>query len=350
MINNKEYTILGIMSGTSLDGVDIAVVRFDCENKFKIMAATTIPYSIEWKTKLQNANQLPTYDFLKLHKEYGHYLGTLTNQFLNKTNLTIDFIASHGHTIFHEPQNRFNFQLGDGAVIAAATRITTISDFRTLDIALGGQGAPLVPMGDEQLFSNFDYCLNLGGIANISYTQNHQRIAYDVCPTNMVLNYMAQKAGFDYDNKGNMASNGNIINELLQKLNKLDYYQNNYPKSIGREWVEQVFLPIIQSYQFVTEDILATIVEHIAVQISNNIHSPGKLLITGGGAYNDFLINRIQANTFAKVIIPEPEIIEYKEALIFAYLGLLRIQNKPNTLSSVTGAPFNVCSGIIHQI
>lgn len=347
-----KYTILGVMSGTSLDGIDLAAVEFDSNNskKFNIIAATTIPYSAEWKKKLQNSSSLSAYDFLKLHKEYGSYIGTLINQFLKSTSLSIDYIASHGHTVFHEPQHRLNFQLGDGAFIASTTGITTISDFRTLDIALGGQGAPLVPIGDEILFSEYDYCLNIGGIANISFKQSDKRIAYDICPANMVLNYIAQQAGFEYDNKGMMASKGQIHNKLLIQLNQLDYYQQSYPKSLGREWVEHFFYPLIRSYQLSNENLLCTLCEHIAMQIGNNIPSHGKLLITGGGAYNDFLISRVKAHTSAKVVIPEPLIINYKEALIFAFLGLLRVKHQPNTLSSVTGAKTNVCSGIVHLI
>ncbi|MGQ9846303.1 MAG: anhydro-N-acetylmuramic acid kinase [Bacteroidales bacterium] len=347
-----KYTILGVMSGTSLDGIDLAAVEFDTHNikKFKIIAATTIPYSAEWKKKLQNSLHLSAYDFLKLHKEYGSYIGTLINQFLKSTALKIDYIASHGHTIFHEPQHRFNFQLGDGAFIASTTGITTISDFRTLDIALGGQGAPLVPIGDKLLFGEYDYCLNIGGIANISFERDKKRIAYDICPANMVLNHIAQQAGYEYDNKGMLASKGQINIELLRELNQLDYYQQSFPKSLGREWIEQIFFPIIRSYRLSIENLLCTLCEHIAIQIGKNITSSGTLLITGGGAHNDFLISRIKAHTLAKVVIPDATIVNYKEALIFAFLGLLRIKHQPNTLSSVTGAKIDVCSGIVHRI
>lgn len=350
LTDKNTYTILGVMSGTSLDGIDLAAVQFNKNNEkeFKILQAKTYPYSNEWKKQLQDSSHLSAYDFLKLHKEYGRYIGTLILQFLKSTDITIDFIASHGHTIFHEPQHRFNFQLGDGAFIAATTGITTISDFRTLDVALGGQGAPLVPIGDELLFSEFDYCLNLGGIANISFKEKKKRIAYDICPANMVFNFLAQQAGFEFDNKGTMASNGTIQSKLLDALNKLEYYQQPHPKSLGREWVEKTFLPLIFHTSFTVEDLLATTCEHAAIQIAKNIHSPGKILITGGGAYNDHLIKRIQAHSEAQVILPPPDIIEYKEALIFAFLGLLRIKHMANTLSSVTGAPTDVCSGIIH--
>lgn len=347
-----KYNILGVMSGTSLDGIDIAAVEFDVNNikKFKILAATTIPYSLEWKNKLKNSSNLKAIDFLKLHKDYGFYIGTLINQFIKSTALKINYIASHGHTIFHDPEHNFNFQLGDGAFIASTTGITTISDFRTLDIAFGGQGAPLVPIGDELLFSEYDYCLNIGGIANISFKKKKKRIAYDICPANMILNYAAQQDGYEYDNKGIMASKGQINNKLLKQLNQIEYYSQPYPKSLGREWVEEIFFPIIKSYKLSVNNLLCTLSEHIAIQIGKNIPSPGQLLITGGGTHNDFLISRIKAYTSAKIIIPDSTIINYKEALIFALLGLLRIKHQPNTLASVTGAKINVCSGIVHRV
>lgn len=352
IMEKVDYTILGVMSGTSLDGVDLAVVQFsvDNETKFDIIAASTIPYSFDWKEKLQKAAYLSAYDFLKLHKEYGRYIGMSVNHFL-KTNLcSVDFIASHGHTIFHEPQHRFNFQLGDGAFIAATTGITTISDFRTLDIAFGGQGAPLVPIGDELLFGEYDYCLNIGGIANISFRQGERRVAYDICPANMVLNEMAQKAGVDYDDKGNMASKGMVQNELLQQLNQLDYYAKPFPKSLGREWVEQYFWPLVYAKNYSVEDFLATLCEHMAIQIGNSIFGSGKLLITGGGACNDFLIRRIEAHAQAKIVIPDALIVHYKEALIFSFLGYLRIRHQANSLASVTGSPVDVCSGVVHWV
>lgn len=352
LTDKNTYTILGVMSGTSLDGVDVAAVQFNQHNEkeFNILGAKTFPYSDEWKNRLISSSSLSAYDFLKLHKEYGRYIGTLILQFLKSTDITIDFIASHGHTIFHEPQHHFNFQLGDGAFIAATTGITTISDFRTFDIALGGQGAPLVPIGDEQLFGEYDYCLNLGGIANISFKDKNKRIAYDICPANLVFNFLAQQAGVEFDNKGEMAARGTIRNKLLDALNRLEYYHQPYPKSLGREWVEQKIFPLIRQESLSVEDLLATTCEHAAIQIGKNIHSCGKILITGGGAYNDFLISRIQAHSVAQAILPPPEIIEYKEALIFAFLGLLRIRRLANTLASVTGAPFDVCSGVVHWV
>lgn len=348
----EKYIAVGIMSGTSLDGVDLALIEFETKNKlsFKILNAKTIQYSAEWKAKINNAPHLSNYHFIGLHKDYGVYLGSLINSFLAEIGIRPDFIASHGHTIYHEPDKKFNFQLGDGAFIASTTGITTVSDFRTLDIALGGQGAPLVPIGDELLFGEYNYCLNIGGIANISYSKNKKRIAFDVCPSNMVLNNLAQRLGYEYDPNGMNAQQGKINTELLDSLNKLSYYFLKAPKSLGREWVESNFIPIIDKYKCSVQDKLATVCEHIAFQLALVVKNKGKMLITGGGAFNSFLISRIKEYSKAEIIIPNDQIVKYKEALIFALLGLLRFNGMTNTLASVTGAKHNVCSGVVHQI
>jgi len=352
MLQNN-YSVIGIMSGTSLDGVDIAYCDFWFDGKwnFKINCAKTYEYTNEWYNKLKNANNLNTVDFLLLHKEYGSFIGNLVNVFIKEHSINkVDLISSHGHTIFHQPEYKLNFQLGDGSFIAAQTLITTVSDFRTLDIALGGQGAPLVPIGDELLFSNYDYCLNIGGISNISFKYNNKRIAFDICPSNIVLNYLANKISLKYDEYGNIARKGKINEELLLQLNELEYYYLPYPKSLGREWIEKYFIPIIDNKNIPLHDKLATCVEHIAIQISKNIFTNGKILITGGGAHNKYLIERISNLLKNELVIPDDNIVNYKEALIFAFLGLLRWNREVNVLKSVTGATHNTISGNVYII
>ncbi len=347
-----KYTVIGLMSGTSIDGLDIALCQFYKTNRwhYAILNAKTIPYSHQWKKKLTTAPTLSAYDFLKLHKEYGTYLGECVVNFIHTVNIQPDFISSHGHTVFHEPTRHFNFQLGDGAFIASRTGITTISDFRTLDIAFGGQGAPLVPIGDELLFADYEYCLNVGGIANISFKKKNKRIAFDVCPANMVLNELAAQRNLAFDTDGKLACRGTINNKLLNELNKLDYYVSPFPKSLGREWVEQNFLPILYRYSCTIEDKLTTVYEHIAIQIAKNISNKGKMLITGGGAYNKFLISCIQSKVDVEIIVPSKMLVEFKEALIFAFIGLLRWLNMPNVLTSVTGASKSLSCGVIHKV
>ncbi len=285
---------------------------------------------------------------------YGKYLGEVVNEFIKKHQIIeIDFVASHGHTIFHKPNEGYTFQIGDGQAISNTTGLKVICDFRTQDVDLGGQGAPLVPIGDQLLFSNYDYCLNLGGFANISFQKNNERIAFDICPVNIVLNHYANLLGFDYDAGGKIASNGNVDEKLLNELNAISFYKAPLPKSLGFEFVKTTIFPIIDSFcNLKTETILRTFVAHIVTQISIclNNNPCSKILITGGGAFNTFLIKELKKQTKTSIIIPESDIINYKEALIFALLGVLRSENEVNCLKSVTGALKDHSSGkIFHK-
>jgi anhydro-N-acetylmuramic acid kinase len=343
---------LGIMSGTSLDGVDLALCRFK-ENKgiwkYDILDAVTVPYTTNWESKLRSAHRLNVQDFLLLHNEYGKYIGNLAKQFLEKKPAP-DIISSHGHTIFHQPENGFTFQLGNGAAIAANTHITTISDFRSLDVALGGQGAPLVPVGDELLFREYDYCLNLGGIANISFDQNNERKAYDICPVNQVLNHLASQKHKLYDKDGEIGASGKIDISLLNSLNSLDYYSQKYPKSLSREWIEQNINTLLTDSAISTEDQLATFYEHISYQISRSVFTNGKIMVTGGGAKNKFLIKKLFEKLSCEIVIPDDQLIDFKEALIFAFLGVLRFTGRLNCFASVTGAKTDSIAGTIYSI
>ncbi len=338
------------MSGTSLDGVDLAYVKFEFNQtwSFKIIYATTFKYDKIWLNKLKNAFNFKKNKLKLLDDEYGIYLAELINQFINKNNInTIDFIASHGHTIHHEPENGYTLQIGNGKLIAKLTGIKTVYDFRSQDVALGGQGAPLVPIGDELLFSNYTYCLNLGGFANISFKNKNNRLAYDICAVNTVLNHYTNKIDLDYDDNGKIASSGTVFIPLLNELNSLEYYHSTAPKSLGIEYVNDKLLPLIEKYNLEIKDILHTFIEHIAIQIGSNLIKEGELLITGGGTFNGFLIKRIKYHSTNKIVIPSEEVIDFKEALIFAFLGLLRLENKENCLKSVTGASKNHSSGVI---
>jgi anhydro-N-acetylmuramic acid kinase len=351
MPHGKKYFVLGIMSGTSLDGVDLAVCSFEQKHRFnyQIHHAITTPYTDEWTHKLQTAHLLNAHDFAVLNVEYGHFLGKLCKAFIKGTGTSIDFISSHGHTIFHQPALGISTQLGSGAAIAASSCIDTVCDFRSTDIALGGQGAPLVPVGDALLFNEFSHCLNLGGIANISYTQNQERIAYDICPANMILNYLSQKTGNMFDNEGKLAGSGVLLPDLLQKLENLDFYHTSPPKSLGREWVWSTSIPLLEHDPNTVIDKLTTCTYHIVSQISRHITpDDATVLVSGGGAHNVFLTNLLSEQIAGKLYIPEKTLIEFKEALVFAFLGLLRLLGKANTLSSVTGASRNSSSGCIY--
>jgi anhydro-N-acetylmuramic acid kinase len=347
MSNNIKYRVLGVMSGTSLDGIDLAICTFiKKENwEFKIEKSDTFKYSKLWKSTLVNLHTLNKELIEETNIKYGAFLGEKINTFLG--NEKVDFIASHGHTIFHQPENNYTLQIGDGKTIAKTTGITTINDFRSLDVLLNGQGAPLVPIGDLYLFPDYKYCINLGGFANISIKEENTITAFDICPTNIVLNQICKQLNIEYDNKGSIAKKGKLIPALLQQLNDLDFYKKLPPKSLGREWVEEHINSLIKNQK--PEDALHTFCEHIAIQIGIFI-TDEPALFTGGGVFNDYLMARIKHHSTSKIIIPNKEIIDFKEALLFAFLGVLKIRNEVNCLQSVTGADRDNCGGVIHQI
>ncbi|MBK5208215.1 MAG: anhydro-N-acetylmuramic acid kinase [Flavobacteriaceae bacterium] len=351
MKHTTKY-IIGVMSGTSLDGIDIAYVKIENAKSyhFEILTAKTIPYPVEWKSALKNGFHLSGEELTKLDADYGIHLGNEIRNFIKENNIPkIDFIASHGHTIYHNPEKKYTLQIGNGPYITSITGIKTICDFRVQDVALGGQGAPLVPIGDKLLFSKYDYCLNLGGFSNISFSENQQRIAYDICPVNIVLNHYVSALKIEYDDKGAMASAGNLDRNLLEELNSLAFYSDTKPKSLGYEFVVETILPMIDKRNLNIKDILRTFVEHVAIQISKKIDSnlDKIMLVTGGGAFNTFLMERLQSYTKTQLIIPEETIINYKEALVFALLGFLKDEDKINCLKSVTGAIKDHSSGVV---
>ena len=342
------------MSGTSLDGLDMALCKFYQKDKsfyYEIINTHTFSYSAKLYNSLSNCQNLNALELIKLHKEYGRYIGQKINTFLENSKIIPDYISSHGHTIFHQPENKLTFQLGDGASIAAETGISVISDFRNLDVALGGQGAPLVPIGDKLLFSEYDYCLNIGGFANLSFKKNDSRIAFDICPANIILNIYANKFNLEYDNKGQLGRKGKTIDKLLTRLNRIGYYQKDLPKSLGREWLENIFIPILKDNDYNDIDILATIYDHISDKLAEKMNEDGKtILLTGGGAFNDYLIDLFRQKSKCNIIIPDKTIINYKEALIFAFLGFLNINDKINCLAEVTGASYDNIGGCVFNI
>ena len=353
----SRYNVIGTMSGTSLDGLDIAYCSFEISDNqkwsFKINSASTIRFSAELQNKLRSAIQMDGFHLMKLNNELGNFIGESINNFINENNITkenVNCISSHGHTIFHQPEINLTTQIGNGANISAISELPVICDFRTTDIALVGQGAPLVPIGDESLFNEYDYCINLGGISNISLTKDHKRIAYDICPVNIVLNKLSLEMGKPYDKNGHLALSGKIDTHLLNQLNDLSYYKKPHPKSLGIESIEKEFFPIIDISPISTEDKLRTFTEHISIQISNTIKfNNKKVFLSGGGTFNSFLVERIKENTNNKIIIPPEQIINFKEALIFAFLGVLRLRKEPNCLNSVTGASQDNIGGCIYQ-
>ena len=352
----KSYRVTGVMSGSSMDGVDLACCDLIWDGQkweYKILVAETFPYGNELLLKLEQACNWSREEIDALDLQLGSHYAGLLNEFHHKVKLHPHFIASHGHTILHDPNRGITLQAGNGRIMADSTGITVVNDFRSEDVAQGGQGAPLVPLGDRLLFSDYEGCLNLGGFANISCENNKgERIAYDLCPANMALNWVAALEGKAYDHFGEMARKGNVDCKLLEKLNALDYYANPAPKSLGREWFLEQLLPLMQQSNLSSFDLMSTMVEHIVLQISRGIDDAGigSLLITGGGALNQTLIKRLRNNTTASLVIPEDSLIHYKEALIFALLGVLKIRGEINCLASVTGGRLDISAGTIYKI
>ncbi|WP_420319812.1 anhydro-N-acetylmuramic acid kinase [Flagellimonas sp.] len=353
----KKYKVLGLMSGTSLDGLDLAYCHLWQSNdhwEFSIEKTKEVPYENKLRDTLKNAIYLSEKEHDQLHKDYGVWLGKQAKTFIETHHLEVDFIASHGHTSHHRPEDGITFQLGDGQMLANTSGKQVVCDFRTKDVSLSGQGAPLVPIGDQLLFSDYDFCLNLGGISNISFEKNGERIAYDIGLANMPLNSITRKMGLDYDENGKLAGSGKLDEELLQKLNQLEYYKLPYPKSTGYEWFTKKIVPLIETSKVSESDLLHTLIQHnceqIAIQVHKHISKPqNKLFVTGGGALNQFFLDTLRAKlgTAVDVVVPNKTLIAYKEALVFALMGVLRVENEINVLSSVTGATQDSCSGEI---
>jgi anhydro-N-acetylmuramic acid kinase len=354
----SKYKVIGLMSGTSLDGLDIAYCEFKKKDKswsYKIVEAKTINYSETKKQSFINLMTSSGEELILAHNDYGFFLGKEVKKFISSKKLKPSLIASHGHTLFHQPERKFTLQIGNGAAIYAETKIPVVSDFRSVDVALGGQGAPLVPIGDELLFGDYDFCLNLGGISNISFQQKGKRIAFDISPVNIILNDLARVKGFPFDRNGKMARSGNLNEELLSKLNSVQYYKIPSPKSLGKEWIDKTIFPIIQSTSSSVEDKLRTCTDHIAYQIAETVKGNlkkknGSLLVTGGGAFNTYLIDKLSEYLKGKcnVIVPDKNTVMFKEALIFAFLGVLRMRNEVNCLKTVTGAEMNNIGGAVY--
>ena len=347
----KNFNVIGVMSGTSLDGVDIVYVKF-IQNEswsFKIINSKTYKYEDSTADILNDISKKSLEEIKEIDVVYSKMLAKIINEFIDEFSINkIDFVSSHGHTAIHDPSNLITYQMGNLSTLSTEINQKVICDFRVQDVKLGGEGAPLVPVGEKYLFHEYDSFINLGGFANISNHKGESLIAYDICPVNIVLNNLSKKIGKDFDDKGSIASSGKLIINLYEELEKLEYYQLDPPKSLGIEWVDEYIFPLINKYfDYPIEDLLNTLSNHIANQISNNLKNLDKVLVSGGGAYNDYLIHLIRSKTDSEIIISSKNIIEFKEALIFAFLGVLRNLNINNCYSSVTGASKDHCSGKI---
>ena len=351
-MKKNSFNVLGVMSGTSLDGIDLCYSKFEYEDrwKFNIIKSTTINYPTYWRRRLSSAITENKESIVKLNKDYTAYLGEIIKKFIEDHQIkNLDAVCSHGHTIFHEPDRGYTLQIGNLPELANIVNNKVVCDFRVQDVKLGGQGAPLVPIGDKLIFYEYDFCINLGGFANVSFDHGNKRIAFDICPVNIVLNYYVKKMNIMFDNKGEIAKTGKVNKRLLEELNSLEYYATKPPKSLGLEWVMKYVFPLIRKYKLPISDILRTFIEHVAIQINvaTKYKDKASILFTGGGVFNTFLMERISTHTIHKVVVPNNKIIEFKEALVFALLGVLKIRDEVNCLSSVTGASQDHSSGNI---
>ncbi|MDB9895233.1 MAG: anhydro-N-acetylmuramic acid kinase [Flavobacteriales bacterium] len=349
MNNGKKYSVIGVMSGTSLDGLDIIKCSFIFKKdwEYRIHKCKTVKYSKKWFQTLSTLHQKNQKKIDQISIAYGNFIAKEINEFISKDEL-VDIICSHGHTIFHQPEKNITLQIGDGKTIADKTGISTINNFRNLDIKLKGQGAPLVPIGDMKLFKEHKYCLNLGGFANLSIKNKTKIKAFDICPANIILNFLANKCGVEFDINGDIGRHGKVNNYLLDCLNKIKYYQINGPKSLSREWLEKNILNIDILTEIKPEDSLATFYEHIGFQIGSKLKNKS-VFITGGGAFNSFLIEKISKHSLANIVLGSDDEINFKEALIFGFLGVLKLRSEINCLSEVTGAINDSCCGEIHK-
>lgn len=345
--------VIGMMSGSSLDGLDVAHCTFSLANgqwQFTIVSAETLPYTQEWTEKLANTHTLSGAALMHLHADYGKHLGNAALSFMSRHGVLPQLVASHGHTVFHKPQLGYSTQIGCGQHLASVCGVPVVSDFRTKDITLGGQGAPLVPIGDKLLFGQYHYCVNLGGIANLSTDIDGARIAYDVCALNFALNHLARQLNLPYDKNGDIARTGSLYQPLLDELNALPYFALPYPKSIANEWIRETVIPLIDQAQCPIPDKLHTLClqmgQTLGAALGNNRQH--KILLTGGGAFNKFLVQQIAMHTEASILVADQTTVNFKEALVFAFLGVLKMKNEVNCLASVTGASANSISGVLY--
>ncbi|MDN5350440.1 MAG: anhydro-N-acetylmuramic acid kinase [Bacteroidales bacterium] len=348
----KKYLVIGLMSGSSLDGIDLVATEFFREKevwKYVIKKSRFVPYPKSWTIKLSEAYHSSAAELEKLDKAYGNFLGKEVRKFVEENHLEPDFVSSHGHTIFHRPEDAFTLQIGNGQALADACGLTVINQFRSEDVAKGGQGAPLVPIGDKLLFSEYDCCLNIGGIANLSFERDGKRLAYDICIANQALNYIAGFKGLEMDFDGALAQNGKFIPSLFEALENHAYYQRMPPKSLGREFFEIDQKPLFADYQDQAENLAHTFVQHLVMRIKTEFDKwkVSRVLVSGGGALNAYLIRQLTRQTKAEIIVADEVLLNFKEALIFAFLGVLKIRNEVNVLASVTGATSDSCSGEI---
>lgn len=355
--------ILGLISGSSLDGLDMAICQFDeqatSQLEWEVIHTQTAGFPEGLLSRLVRSTELSTRELMELEVEFSKFCASESLDFLTKAKCSVDYIASHGHTVFHYPEDGYTVQIGKGSIIAELTGIPSISDFRSNDIALRGQGAPLAPIVERYLYPGYNVYFNLGGIANFSIHEKSNIRSIDSCPCNQVLNFLISANGLPYDDRGRVARSGKVNDQLLKEWSSLEYFKLSGPKSMDNSWVHQIFIPVMNKYHLSMKDALATMVEFTALQLSKDISKLLQLdsitqmsgFVTGGGAYNDYLLERMTYH-FQKLglslEVPDAQTIEFKEAILMSLMGYLRILERPNTIPTVTGAAKMSIGGAVY--
>lgn len=357
MASGETYTVTGLMSGSSLDGLDLAFCRFTRHEAGEwegcILEARTVAFP---PALLEDLRRLPAASALELVRTdtaFIRFCAGEVQQLIAGCGEKPGLIASHGHTVFHNPGAGYTLQIGNGGLLAGLTGIPVVSDFRTLDVGLGGQGAPLVPGAEKHLFPSYQACLNLGGIANLSFPQEAAARGFDVCPCNQLLDLVSSRRGLAFDRDGLLAEKGKVDPDLLQSLRAIPFHRKAGPKSLGNEEVRNIWFPVLAAFETEPEHVLATLCQYIALETAAALPAAGptgRLLITGGGAFHPVLVRGINhACTGWETVVPEKTLISFKEAYCFAFLGLLRWRGENNTLAAVTGARHDAPGGALYQ-
>lgn len=346
-------SILGIMSGSSMDGIDLAICEFPKEGSYILHKSETIPLPDQLSDRITGFASLNPFEIADLDADFSLFVAQTINNFIGDFAGKIGLIVSHGHTIYHNPPKNVSWQLGNGGIIASKCGIDTLCDLRIQDVTLGGEGAPLASTLDFHIFKNHDLLINLGGIANVSLRGlENKLLSWDVGPCNQILNALAARNGMKYDDEGKLARKGIAIDEIMESWQKLDYFNREVPKSLDNSWVRQNFIEPILMLPYPNGDLLATSVEFLARQLADDIRKNSGFnmegLVTGGGAHNTYLIERINAHCSDLGVKVQPaarELIDYKEAILMAFMGHLYQQKRANTVSSATGAVKDIQAG-----
>lgn len=364
-IKRESSDILGVMSGSSMDGLDLAFIRLNTEvgkpgllsASYELLHGATMPIPEELLNQLKYSSKLDALSLLTLDQDFGSWAGKAIDTAIKQTSFSPSLIGFHGHTVFHFPDRKVSFQLGHGAVLSAYTQLPVVTDFRSQDMALGGQGAPMVSIAEKWLWPDYSGFLNLGGICNITLKKTKEAYeSADIWVCNQILNHLAREVGHSYDDRGLIAAKGLPIDELIEALLLAEWFEKKAPKSLDNSYLYEEVIPLFNKYRdYSTGDKLHSAVIVIAKAIANHVNAvyhseaiQGGIMLTGGGALNDFLVEKIRAELTCDIFLPDLETIQFKEAIMVAFAGWLRWRGLPNFIKEATGAKSDAIGGVLH--